>query len=302
MQPAPASDPVRHPSGRVRLTLLLWGVVAVVSPVSEVVFQIVARALPAWLAWARIAVLVAVFVAGSYWAEARALRHFCIVYGFILAVTSAFAGDSWEFVSQQGFISGMLRVQLLDLCIAAMLIGLIWCLHRRRDRIYLRPGNLAAIFGTAWAPIAGIPLRWRLMGPLIGLGGGVCVLIYVKHAGGAVANPGRALLLWAPLFAAMNSFVEESLSRNGLLSSLEPNFGARQAILATTVIFGIGHWNSLPYGATGVLMTSALGYLAAKAMIETKGMFWSWFMHFIPDWVIFYYWGMGVLQRRDWGG
>ena len=109
------------------------------------------------------------------------------------------------------------------------------------------------------------------------------------------------LLLWAPVLAMINSLVEELVARNSLLSALEPHFGARQAIFASAVIFGIGHWNSLPSGALGVLMTSALGYFAAKAMIETRGMFWSWFMHVVPDCVIFYYWGIGALNRRDWG-
>lgn len=301
MQPLPAANPARRWSEGVRIALLLWGVIIVVSPSSEVIFQIAAGAVPAWLPWARIAVLIAVYAAGIWLVELRALRHFCIAYGFTLAAVTALGGASGGLLASHGFISGMLRLQLIDIGIAATLLVLIWRLHGRRDRIYFGIGKLTATFGPSWLRIGHLPLRWRLAGPLIGIGGGVCVLAYVRYTGLPVANPKPMLVLWALLIAAMNAFAEESTWRNGLLSSLEPHFGARQAILASAVMFGVGHWNSLPYGVTGVVMTMTLGYFAAKAMIETKGMFWSWFMHFIPDCVIFYYWAMGTLQRHDWG-
>lgn len=155
MQPLPASDPPRRPSRRVHVTLLLWGVIALASPVSEVAAQIVAGGVPVWLSWARIAVLAGFLGAGSYWVEAQALRLFCIVYGFNLAATAALGGPSREFISQHGFISGMSRVELLDVCVTTLLLVLLSRLHRRRDRIYLQAGNLAAIFGPAWLRVAG---------------------------------------------------------------------------------------------------------------------------------------------------
>jgi uncharacterized protein len=35
-------------------------------------------------------------------------------------------------------------------------------------------------------------------------------------------------------------------------------------------------------------MTGFLAWLLGKSMLETKGLFWAWFIHFLPDAVIFF--------------
>jgi membrane protease YdiL (CAAX protease family) len=106
---------------------------------------------------------------------------------------------------------------------------------------------------------------------------------------------------WAVLFAAINAFGEEFLYRNALVPAVQANFGTQQALVVSAAIFGIGHWNGLPAGPVGVLMTVVLGYITGKAMVETKGTFWPWFMHTLPDCVIFYYWGIGAVAHRTVG-
>jgi len=95
--------------------------------------------------------------------------------------------------------------------------------------------------------------------------------------------------------------MEEFGFRNILLAALEPTFGAEQAALVSAFIFAIGHWNGLPAGVLGVLMSVALGYVAAKAMLETRGMFWPWFMHVVPDCVLYYYWASGAVSHGQMG-
>ena len=34
-------------------------------------------------------------------------------------------------------------------------------------------------------------------------------------------------------------------------------------------------------------MTAFLAWLIGKSILETKGLFWGWFIHFLPDVVIF---------------
>jgi membrane protease YdiL (CAAX protease family) len=283
-------------------TLLLWGLVAAASPVAEVICQIATGSVPAWFAWARIGVMAVALPAGYLTAALRPVRGFCAVYGFILAILALLSGYSRArlYLAEYGFIPGMLLLQLQGLVIAFAVLAFAWLRRRSWSGIFLRAGELAAPVRPAWLSVAGPPLRWRLLGPLVGMAGGLCVLGYVRYTGASTADP-RQIALWAVLFAAINAFVEEALFRNALVSAVLPDFGARQAILVSTVIFGVGHWNGLPSGSAGVLMTSALGYFAAKAMIETKGMLWPWFMHFVPDVVVFYYWGLGAIGHRSIG-
>ena len=98
---------------------------------------------------------------------------------------------------------------------------------------------------------------------------------------------------WAVLFAAVNAFGEEFVNRSLFIGAVRTDFGTGHAVVVSAAIFGINHWNGLPGGATGVLMTLALALVAGRSMVDTKGSFWPWFMHALPDCVLFYYWGIG---------
>jgi hypothetical protein len=69
----------------------------------------------------------------------------------------------------------------------------------------------------------------------------------------------------------------------------------RQAILLTAAYFGIGHYYGVPYGIIGVLMAGILGWLLGKSMLETKGFFWAWFIHFLQDVMIFSFMAIGSI-------
>jgi hypothetical protein len=59
------------------------------------------------------------------------------------------------------------------------------------------------------------------------------------------------------------------------------------------VFFGIGHDCGVPYGVAGVLMATFLGWLLGKSMVETKGFFWAWFIHFVQDVLFFAFMAVG---------
>lgn len=300
MQPEPAADRSHLLLQRDHAGLLaLWVLVAAVSPATDIVCHALTGTVPTWFPWARVVVMTVVFLMGAHSESARRLRTFCAVYAFWVATTTmlvALRGETLSQLLQRGFIPQMLLVEFQGVGAAFLVLAFAWSLRRRRDRLYLRIGELAAPLGPAWMRIAGAPLRWRLVGPVVGLVSALAVWEFVQFAGRPVRHS-QEMALWAVLFAFMNAFVEESFFRNALLSSLEPAFDAQQRILVSAAIFGLGHWNGLPNGVAGVLMTSVLGYLAAKAMVETKGLFWPWFMHMLPDCVIFYYWGIGSVQH-----
>ena len=77
------------------------------------------------------------------------------------------------------------------------------------------------------------------------------------------------------------------------LGALTPAVGGAQALLMTAAYFGIGHFYGVPYGVLGVLMAGLLGWLLGRSMLETKGMFWAWAIHFVMDVVIFTFMAAG---------
>jgi len=97
------------------------------------------------------------------------------------------------------------------------------------------------------------------------------------------------------LLAAMNALSEELSYRAAFLAPMNPVTGKLQAILLTATIFGLAHFYGVPYGILGVIMSFILGYLLSKSMLETKGFFWAWFIHFLQDVAIFSFMALSVI-------
>ena len=107
---------------------------------------------------------------------------------------------------------------------------------------------------------------------------------------GGINNLVKALPLFPAvlLFALMNAFHEEVFLRAAPMSQLLKAIGARHTLALTTLFFGLGHYaGSVPDGVTGVVIASFLGYIMGKAMLETRGVVWSWIIHFAIDVNIF---------------
>ena len=56
---------------------------------------------------------------------------------------------------------------------------------------------------------------------------------------------------------------------------------------AAGLSFAIPHFWGIPGGWIGSIMAFYLGFVNGNAMIDTKGICASWFMHFIQDFVLF---------------
>lgn len=95
------------------------------------------------------------------------------------------------------------------------------------------------------------------------------------------------VLPFSILFAISNAFVEESITRLGVVIALKDRINDKTIPFISAIIFGTVHYWGNPGGIAGVLVSGFLGWLLAKSILETKGMFWAWFIHFLQDVVIF---------------
>ena len=200
------------------------------------------------------------------------------------------------FAGQRAFLQDMFTVQIPRLTTALLLVLIMLILTRRFDRFFLVKGNLNA----EAAPIPLItskPTTWRVLGPAIA--GAMClgllVFIFVFGSPPHLTSIKRVLPLlpFILLFAASNAFGEEMLYRAPWLGVLEAPVGAAQALLITAVNFGIAHFYGVPYGVLGVVMAFIPGWLMGKAILETRGLFWAWFIHFCMDIVVFFFIALG---------
>ena len=176
-----------------------------------------------------------------------------------------FASSSCWFVSGLG---QQLPRLLLSLCawLALVLMGM------KRREYFLVMGQLDA-------PSEPVPwLGEKTSRPWTQYGRQFAIVLFIV----TLVILGPAILL----FAALNAFNENFASRASLLPHLLPVLGKGQSLLLTAVFFGLWHFYGIPPGI-GILLPIFLGWVSAKAMVETKGFFWSWMIQFPLDVIVF---------------
>lgn len=292
-----------------RLTVAFaWAIILLVSDLPDVLCKALVGRVPDRLFWAKIGLLAVSLAACRLWRKLRALGPFALVL-FVLFLALGLTGmvrkTPWwnglfggEHVS---FGLGYLGVYLLDTVVAFTVIAALWIVKRRRSAFFLVKGDLAAPIG----PVRWLGIRpgesWRTFGWIFA---GVAALAVAVPTLLAAALPpgalGRAapLLPFVLLFAAINAFNEEVYFRASLLSTLVEVVGRGHALMIAAVFFGLAHYlYGSPPGLAGFLLTAFLAWLIGKGMLETRGFLWPWFIHFLPDVVVFLFYALTFVRR-----
>ena len=186
-------------------------------------------------------------------------------------------------------LNSMFRRQLALLGVAAVLLVLLYLIFPEKFRAYARLGDHSAHpQPVKWLGIKATD-TWGRVGltfaGIVSIGTAAFMVIGGLHGDLSILNSrwiGLALLL-----SVTNAFIEETITRFGVVVSLDGVIPPRFVAVASALVFGIPHWFGVPGGPIGSLMAGFLGWLLAKSMIETRGVFWAWFVHFIQDVIIF---------------
>lgn len=282
-----------------------WAIMLVVSILPNALLHELAGGSPAWLGWAKIGLLAGLAVTTLFWQALRPLRNFILllvaIFGFEMLVgwlTGSALWQGWFGGENAPFTSSMLGIQLGRLIVSLLMIGVLLLLGYRRTDFFLARGQLdAPIEPVRWLGVSKSE-PWTKFGWQFALYISLGTLLFLVLGG----RPSPAALLDALpmlpavlLFATMNAFNEELTYRASLLAGLEHVIGQQQALWNTAIFFGIGHYFGVPYGVVGVVMATFLGWVMGKAMLETRGFFWAWFIHFLQDVLIFSFMAIGSI-------
>lgn len=286
-----------HKLQLILLPLIAWGATLLVSALPDIFFLEFAQGTLSWLIWAKIGLLVTLVVVSFGWRMLQPLRAYFVILATIYLSSELFyrvGASSWwrQWFNYHGALFGvtMLGEQLIRLAISLVSIVALVMLGFRRADFFLVQGQLAALAAPERLFGMKSPEPWTRFGLRFLLGAiGVLSLFLILATGPSLPRLALALpLLPAILFLAMlNAFNEEVTFRAVLLAPLYKVVGDRQAIYIAATLFGLGHYTGVPYGVTGVMMAAFLGWVLGKAMVETKGFFWSWIIHFVMDVMIF---------------
>lgn len=287
-----ASSPLTL-SKRKNLLLITWAIVLLLT-VPEIILRAFLQIDTSWMLGARLALLAGLLALSFGWELLRPLRGFFVVMLVVYGVEGWFFGT---FVSQsqpyQDAVSSSVYLAFFGerlLRIGAVLVMLVVLLSqglKPRD-FFLRVGNLRAIAEPSRWGIPRKPESWMIFGRNYAvIAVGILLFFLIPALQPSLNNFSIGLFLFAAICATMNAFAEEFLYRSALLPQLLPAFGKNTSIMVAAIWFGLAHYFGVPSGITGVLITAIGGWFFAKSMVETQGMGWPWFMHFVSDFAVY---------------
>ena len=221
------------------------------------------------------------------------LLLFIVVLTISLVIVSSWTNEIVIFSNLPKMINKQIIYQTITLLGAILFLSVLWLTKKKEFQSYFQKGNISA--DILPEPIIGIKPKptenWFHFGRnfAIIISGVTAIVIYfqlIKDSGisiGDILN----VLPFSIVFALSNSFVEESITRLGVVVVLKDILNDRTIPLISALIFGTVHYWGNPGGFLGVIVAGFLGWLLAKSILETKGIFWAWLIHFLQDIIIF---------------
>jgi hypothetical protein len=296
---------MRSPSSNKAILITAWTTILVLSLFKIVLQEIFDYPVSEDLQYGFMAsVVLAGLVLTFVWQAIRPLRPF---FGLFLVL----AGAQWlvytriddlliyrRWLNDPSFSTSMLAEQSLNLIVALIVIAFLFLVKKKRQAFYLAVGDTAApVEPIRWLGVKS-GVKWNRFGLILSVCLSLGTLAFLVLAGRPQLDIAVRALPFLPtvlLAAAINAFYEEMTYKASFLSVLVEPAGKPQALLLMAAYFGIWHYYGVPYGIVGVLMATFLGWLLGKSMLETGGLFWAWFLHFLQDVLIFAFLALGSI-------
>lgn len=193
-------------------------------------------------------------------------------------------------LSRLAFVNTQLAYQVGLLGIAAVILLALLLVSPANLRAFLSVGDPGApAAGVAWLGI-GRGESWLSIGLTLSvvITGATTLFMLPQLRASAAALPrlGRCVP-WIGLFAVTNALGEEVVYRLGIVVPLAGSVDGGLIVLASAIAFGAPHLRGIPNGLVGASMAGVLGWLLATSVLETGGLWWAWFIHFLQDIVIY---------------
>lgn len=193
-------------------------------------------------------------------------------------------------VSGLNYINAQSKYQTLLLGTAMLVLLVLHFMNDANLSAFFEPGKIAApAKEVAWLGIMEGE-SWLSVGAslslFITLATSTFVYLQFRKSVGDLKQL-LPYLPWVLLFSLVNSFLEEVVYRLGIIVPLVGSVDTGYILFFPAVAFGAPHLRGMPNGIAGALMAGLLGWLPAKSVVETNGIFWAWFIHFLQDIIIF---------------
>jgi membrane protease YdiL (CAAX protease family) len=151
----------------------------------------------------------------------------------------------------------------------------------RCPMVWLRTGRLST-------STVGLTVIFMVLTPAVLFGFAIWARPDVSGFRGAL--PVEALggpLFAGVIFTVVNATLEELVFRGVLFDALEPQRGTAFALVATSVLFGLGHWRGFPAGLLGASLATLFGFVTGGLRWWTGGLALPILVHMAADATIY---------------
>lgn len=186
----------------------------------------------------------------------------------------------------------LITMQLFILPLSFLVLGIMFFYDQKNFRLFFGKGDINA--KSEAIKLLGFQKEssWKKVGPIVLILVTIVTIVFTSLAvlqmKGLINAKVLTLFPFALFLASTNSWSEEIFGRFTIVSGLYGRVKPFYIYWISAAIFGIPHYfGGTPGGFLGVVMTGILGWLLAKSVYETKGLFWAWLIHFIADVIIF---------------
>ncbi|HCS40896.1 MAG TPA: hypothetical protein DIW44_15115 [Anaerolineaceae bacterium] len=299
--PTKASTQHNNPN----LISLVWVVIALISALPDIIWSEITGSVPSWMLGAKLVLLGILAVVSYFYKPIKPLHNFFLVmiafFGLLeLATRIDFTIPFLQkLFGANVFDQRMQAEQTGKLAVSVIMILILFILGYKRREIFLSRGNLKALITPV--KFLGFPKSepWTKFGLLwsfcIAAGLGVILYLGMKPSGSLFVKM-LPILPSIIFYGALNAFNEEMIYRAPMLATLEPVAGSLNALWMSAYFFGISHYFGVPSSIPGAIAAIFMGWILSKAMLETRGLFWSWWIHLLSDIVIFSFLTMELLK------
>jgi membrane protease YdiL (CAAX protease family) len=287
------------------LTILAWGATILISTLPDIALDKFAGGIPAWLTFAKMGLLLLLGLAAFIWKPLRPLRHYFIVMFAFFGLFELLPLVNFTWPALQGlfghnvFDVRMQAEQTGKLAVSIAMIAILLVLGYKRRDFFLARGDLRAPIEPVRLLGFPKPEPWPFFGLLwaFNIAAALAVVQYLGlRPSGAMMLKVVPILPSILFYAALNAFNEEMTFRAPVLATLESVGGSKQALWMSAYFFGIAHYFGTPGGILGGILSIFMGWILGKGMVETRGLFWSWWIHFLSDVAIFFFLTVALIK------
>jgi membrane protease YdiL (CAAX protease family) len=252
-----------------------------------------------WINYAWIGLALLFWAVTHLWHLLKPLRRYFLIMGVILLL--AFGIDPvlrqsaiWNnlFTNRSPMVT-LLGERILLTMESLIVVAILYLIGVNRQQAFLTIGHLNAPLGGQNTSSNKRKVPWSISGTAMAilLGGLFFWFLFSQNPTAkldiATVLPSLPLILAS---AALNAISEEVTYRAAPLGTLIPAVEPTHALWLTSLWFGLGHYyGGIPSGPVGLVQTGLLALLLGKAMLDTRGLGWSWIIHVVLDTAIYFF-------------